>query len=187
VTTISGAPPSDAGAAADGASSTADVDASQIKAQTILTVNGGAAAACASVPAMKIGDFGSPSMGQVPKPVVSGDSDSGKLVTVTCRTAPSGGGGFALQATIAIAGDASISLQGTLDAQGRTVQGSLVLERGSTTWTSATCTTDSSALPQGGVAPGRYWGIFNCSDAKSNAGAACGISVQLRIENCEQN
>lgn len=196
--TTAGVSASDHGGAADASGSAPDAGASATDGgtsdgalpaatpQAILTLNGGAAAGCASVPAMKVGDFGDQTKGVPPAPVASGATAGGEVVTVTCRVAPSAGG-FELQATIALANDATLSLQGTLDADGKTAAANLVLEKGSTKWTSTTCTTAPSAVgPFGGVAAGRSWTLFTCGGATSNDAATCDIFGQIRVENCRE-
>ena len=54
--------------------------------QAIAAINGGAAAECATVPALKVGEFGETSN----RPVQSGAVENGETANVACRVAANG-------------------------------------------------------------------------------------------------
>jgi hypothetical protein len=156
-----------------------------VKARAIVTMNGGAAAGCATVPSFHVGDFGDQATGVPPTPVDDGAVDGGRTVAVTCKVAPSAGGGFDLEANVATVGDTTLTIRAAVDAQGKTKAGNMTLKKTST-WSSASCDLDATALPQGAVAGGRYWALVACGGSTSDTGATCDISGQLRVENCAQ-
>jgi hypothetical protein len=153
--------------------------------RAIVRANGGAAAGCATVPALIVGDFGDPTTGAPPSPVDNGGQVGGKAVAITCRVAPIAAGGFTLSGSVAISGDTSFTIDATLDPKGKTSAGSFTLTKTSR-WTSATCTLDPTSRPEQGVAAGRFWGMLSCGGATSDKGATCDIFGELRLENCAQ-
>lgn len=155
------------------------------KTRAIVRMNGGAAAGCITVPMFTVGDFGDSTMGVAPKPVENGDVVSGRVVTITCRVAAAAAGGFELEANVTTAGDTTLTIRGTLDAQGKTKAGIMTLKKTST-WSSSSCVLDPTALPQGAVAPGRYWTSLACGGSTSDTAAMCDIFGELRVENCAQ-
>ena len=178
-------PPADGAVERDGGSQDAG-DARPVplaRAQAIVTMSGGAAAGCVTVPPMRLGDFPDVAGGTKARPVVSGDVEGGNAVSVACRVVAAGSG-FSLEATIAIAGDATLTLRATTDAQARTTAGRMTLRK-TAAWSSTSCTFDAAALsPSGGVANGRYWALVTCGGATSDIGATCDIFGQIRVENC---
>jgi hypothetical protein len=174
------------GGSSDGAVSDSGTnDSGTANPRAIVRANGGAAAGCVTVPAFVVGDFGDSTSGAPPTPVDNGGAQGGKSVAVACRVAPLATGGFALAGSVAIAGDTSFTINGTLDAQGKTSAASFTL-KGTTGWSSTTCSLDPTTRPEQGIAAGRYWATLTCGGAISGAGARCDIFGELRLENCAQ-
>lgn len=188
--TSDASPPQDA-SAGDGSTLDAPGDASTLDApidagpaaRAIVTVHGGAAAGCVTVPPMTVGDFGAPAAGVPAKSVANDERVDGKRVGVACRVAALSDG-FEIDATVSVEGGPRLKLTGKTDLKGSSSATvfSLAQER---TWTSPTCKLDVSAIsPQGGAASGRYWGLVTCAGATSDLGATCDIFGQIRLENC---
>ncbi len=154
--------------------------------QAIVSLYGGAAAGCQSVPPVTIGDFGDPNAGKAPRPVKDGESEGdGGAVVIKCRVASHGATTFVFEARVEHAGVA-LELSSTLSETGKGLTGNLSLKKvGGATWTNAgTCTFDSSASPSMGIADGRYWGLLTCMQSMSSANETCDVFGQIRFENC---
>jgi len=151
-----------------------------VPAQAIAQFNGGAAAGCATVPAFKVGDFADAT---AHRPVKDGDTEAGQTVHVDCRVAPDADK-FELTVVITM-GTSSVNLEGSLDAQGGTTSGKLLLKGNGAEWTATSCKLDATGV-QMGVAAGRYWAMVSCAGATSANADTCDIFGQLRVENCAQ-
>ena len=145
--------------------------------QAIATLNGGAAAGCATVPALKVGQFADAT---AHRPVKNGETEDGESVTVACRVAPTGAG-FAVNLTIT-KGTTAIAISDDVDASGASTTANMNVTSGAT-WSSASCKLDASGI-QMGVAAGRYWAMVTCMGATSSSGETCDIFAQVRVENC---
>ncbi len=166
-----------------GAPSEGSEDAAAPAARVIVAMNGGAAPGCVTVPPMTLGTFGDPAAGAPAVPVTDGERLQGKPVAVTCRVT-SLADGFAIDAAVTVEGGARLTLAAKTDLKGSSSNAavSLAEER---SWSSPSCTLDVSALaPQGGVGPGRYWGLVTCMGAANDLGATCDLFGQIRLENC---
>ncbi len=156
---------------------------SGIKARVILK---SALAACASAGAgLAIGDFTT-----MPKRAVDdGATENGHPVSATCTVAAgSGVGPFLVSATITLGGVGTLTLSSGVDMNGASSAAKISLaEDAGGTWSGMTCTLDPTVDLQAGVAIGRYWAGFKCTQATNAAGPACDIQGELRIENCAQN
>ncbi len=162
-----------------------DDDASVMaKPRAIVRMNGGAAADCATVPAMAVGDFGDVSMGIFPIPVQTGERQAGKVVTIQCRVV-SDGSGYVVEGNVAVDGDAALSLRGTVAAGGKGSATAFSLKK-TVGWSSTSCTLDTTLRPGAGVAAGRVWAMVSCGGAKSDTGGTCDIFGEIRLENCGQ-
>lgn len=148
--------------------------------QAIATLNGGAAAGCATVPALKVGQFAEAT---AHRPVKNGETEDGESVTVACRVAPNGAG-FAVNLTIA-KGTTSLAISDDVDDSGGSTTANMNVTSGAT-WSSASCKLDASGV-QMGVANGRYWAMVTCMGATSTTGETCDIFGQVRVENCTQD
>jgi len=158
-----------------------------VTSQAIITAYGGAAAGCQTVPGLSIGDFGDPGAGKLPRPVKNGATEDGGTVSVTCRVAPNGSGGFELDATTSYGGT-TLTVKATLDMQGKTTAGKLNLAKvGGASWSNVTCSFDPSSSPSMGVAAGRYWALMSCGQSVSTNADTCDIFGQIRFENCTQS
>jgi hypothetical protein len=163
----------------------ADADGAFVpKSRAIVRMNGGAAADCATVPAMAIGDFGDVAMGIAPTPVENGDRLAGKVVTIQCRVARDGSG-YALEGNVAVDGDVTLALRGALDNAGKGNVTAFSLKK-TVGWTSTSCTLDTTVRPGAGAAAGRIWAMVSCGGARSEAGGTCDIFGEIRLENCAQ-
>lgn len=175
----------DAAADAPSADATIDRGFPSAKARAIVRMNGGAAADCATVPSMTVGDFGDATTGSPPVPVEDGATQGGKAVAITCRVAPNATGGFDIAGSVAIAGDASLTLRASLDATGKGAGGNFALKK-TTAWSSTSCTLDTTVRPGAGAAAGRVWAQLTCGGSKSDTGGTCDIFGEVRFENCTQ-
>lgn len=153
-------------------------------AQAIVRVNGGAAASCAKVPSIAIGDFPDTERGAPSRPVRHGSDEQGLAVTVECRVARRAAGEFELTSQMTL-GSKTLNVEGVLDASGATTAGKMLLKDDATTWTAATCRFDAAADPSMGVAAGRYWALLSCTGATAATGETCDVSGQIRLENCK--
>lgn len=180
---VDASPAADSGIAGDdGAAPDSTADGGLV-ARAIVTMNGGAAGGCVTVPTMMLGDFGDPGAGSPPRSVGNGERFEGKAATVDCRIAPRPDG-FEITATVALGDTPRLTLSGKTDLKGSSSAAAMTLA-GERSWTSPSCTLDVSALsPQGGVAAGRYWGRLTCMRATNDLGATCDIFGQIRLENC---
>lgn len=170
------------GSTVDASTPDAPVDAGPA-ARAIVTVHGGAAAGCATVPPMTVGDFGAPAGGVPAKSVANDERIDGKRVGVACRVAALSDG-FEIDATVTIEGGPRLTLTGKTDLKGSSSATVFTLAQ-ERTWKSPTCKLDVSGIsPQGGAASGRYWGLVTCAGATSDLGATCDIFGQIRLENC---
>jgi len=187
---LNDAGPSDGGTTDGGGESDASTrdaaneDGALAKPRAIVRMNGGAAADCATVPAMAVGDFGDASMGISPTPLENGERQAGKVVTIQCRVAPDGSG-YAVEGSVAVEGGIALSLRGAVDAAGKGSATAFSLKK-TVGWSSTSCTLDTTLQPQAGVAPGRVWAMVSCGGAKSDTGGTCDIFGEIRLENCTQ-
>ncbi len=172
------------GSASDGGGAGDDGGAdSGVKARVILK---SALAACANAGAgPAIGDFTT-----VPKRAVDdGTAENGHPVSVTCKVAAgSGVGPFVVSATITLGGVGTLTLSSGVDINGASSAAKISLAEDAVgTWSGMTCTLDPTVDLAAGVAIGRYWAGFKCTQATNAAGPACDLQGEVRIENCAQN
>lgn len=161
-------------------SSSGEVDPAPAAPQAIATINGGAAAECATVPALKLGEFGETGN----RPVQNGAVESGATANVACRVA-SNGGSFAVEVTIGL-GTTTLTVRSDVDSAGASSAAKMNLVGNGATWSSDTCKLEAATALMG-VASGRYWAMLSCPGATSASGDTCDIFGQVRVENCTQN
>jgi hypothetical protein len=133
-------------------------------------------------------------------PVKNGDAYPGAgKVELSCSVVPAASGGFSVNVSFDVtnAGDAGgvaqgFAMQGARTATGTADGDALVAIAGpGLDWGSTTCTFDPTTVTvgagAGGIAAGRYWTTFHCTEARTNGSSQlCDIDGEIRIENCLQ-
>jgi hypothetical protein len=131
-------------------------------------------------------------------PVKDGDAYSnGGKVELSCSVVRAASGGFSINVSFDVSngGDAGGVAQGFAMSGARTATGAadgsaLVGIAGpGLDWASTTCTFEPTKVTggAGGIAAGRYWTTFHCTEARTNGSSQlCDIDGEIRIENCLQ-
>ena len=129
-------------------------------------------------------------------PVKPGDADpGGGKVDLSCSVVPAAPG-FSVNVSFDVAtGGAGSLVKGFAMSGTRTSTGTgdgtatVAFALPNLTFGSTMCTFDPTAVTGGvgGIAAGRYWTTFHCTDAsRANSSDLCDIDGEIRVENCNQ-
>ncbi len=125
-----------------------------------------------------------------------GDTDaSGGNVDLSCSVSATGSG-FSVNVSFDVAkAGANGLVRGFAMSGARTATGTadgtalVAFALPSQSYSSTTCTFDPTAVTggAGGIAAGRYWTTFHCTEARTNGSSdICDLDGEIRIENCLQ-
>jgi hypothetical protein len=124
-------------------------------------------------------------IGDSAHPVDDGQSASGSTVSVSCIIKPDGDG-FAVDASVSLAGQGAIVLRGHFTPAGKQTNVYAAFTRGLVgNFQQNDCTADYTAGAPMGVVAGRLWATLTCPHlfAAQNARTCLG-TAEIRLENC---
>lgn len=126
-------------------------------------------------------------IGDSAHPVDDGQSQGGSMVSVSCTVKPDGDG-FAVDASVSLAGQGAVVLRGHFTPTGKQTNVYAAFTRGLVgNFQENDCTADYTAGAPMGVLAGRLWVTLTCPHlfAAQNARTCLG-TAEIRLENCAE-